>query len=107
MVLKKKAPYWTAKAKQDLKEIAKYYKKEASKDIALKKTKSIKYYADLLEANPLLGFKEPLLDDEPEEFRSLIHGYYKIIYHIEHDVAYINCIFDCRQDPDKLKHAIR
>lgn len=30
MVLKKKNPYWTAKAKEDLKEITKYYKKEVS-----------------------------------------------------------------------------
>ncbi len=28
MVLKQKNPYWTAKAKEDLKEITKYYKKE-------------------------------------------------------------------------------
>ena len=30
MVLKQKNPYWTAKAKEDLKEITKYYKKEVS-----------------------------------------------------------------------------
>lgn len=107
MVLKKSTPYWTNKAKNDLKEIAKYLKKEASKDIASKQSKNIKYYANLLGENPLLGFKEPLLESEPEGFRSLIHEYYKIVYYIENDSVYIARIFDCRQDPDKLKQAIR
>ena len=36
MVLKQKNPYWTAKAKEDLKEITKYYKKEISINMAHK-----------------------------------------------------------------------
>lgn len=106
MVLKKNAPYWTTEARDDLKEIAKYYKKEASKEVASKQTKSIKHYADLLVVNPLLGFKESLLENEVKEYRSLIHGNYKIVYRIENDIVYINRIFDCRQDPDKLKQSI-
>ena len=57
MVLKQKNPYWTAKAKEDLKEITKYYKKEVSINMAHpKKVKDLKHYADLLADNPLLGF---------------------------------------------------
>ena len=48
MVLKQKNPYWTAKAKEDLKEITKYYKKEISINMAHKKVKDLKHYADLL-----------------------------------------------------------
>lgn len=107
MVLKKNVLYWTTEAKNDLKNIAKYYKKEVSKEIASKQTKSIKHYVNLLEANPLLGFKESLLENAAKEYRSLIHGNYKIVYRIENDIVYINRIFDCRQDPDKLKQAIR
>ena len=58
MVLKQKNPYWTAKAKEDLKEITKYYKKEISINMAHKKVKDLKHYADLLADNPLLGFYE-------------------------------------------------
>lgn len=57
MVLKQKNPYWTAKAKEDLKEITKYYKKEISINMAHKKVKDLKHYADLLADNPLLGSK--------------------------------------------------
>ena len=41
MVLKQKNPYWTAKAKEDLKEITKYYKKEISINMAHKKVKDL------------------------------------------------------------------
>ena len=92
MVLKQKNPYWTAKAKEDLKEITKYYKK---------------HYADLLADNPLLGFYEQALSSEPQGFRSLVHEHYKIIYFIEDDIIYISAIFDCRQNPDKLRTSIR
>lgn len=53
--------------------------------------------------HPYLGFKEPILTDNPKEYRSLVEGYYKIIYCIENE-QYIRIvtIFDCRQSPDKL-----
>ena len=100
MVLKQKNPYWTAKAKEDLKEITKYYKKEISINMAHKKVKDLKHYADLLADNPLLGFYEQALSSEPQGFRSLVHEHYKIIYFIEDDIIYISAIFDCRQNPD-------
>lgn len=107
MVLKTDTPYWTAKAKKDLKDIARYLKKEASKEVAYKQVKSIKHYADLLGTNPLLGFKEPLLDCMAVEYRSLVHGHYKIVYCIENGMVYINSIFDCRQAPESIKQTIK
>ncbi len=107
MVLKTCTLYWTAKAKRDLKDIAGYLKKEASKEIAYKQVKSIKHCADLLETNPLLGFKEPLLDCMAVEYRSLVHGHYKIVYSVEDGTIYINSIFDCRQAPDSIKQTIK
>ena len=98
MVLKQKNPYWTAKAKEDLKEITKYYKKEVSINMAHKKVKDLKHYAD---------FYEQALSSEPQGFRSLVHEHYKIIYFIEDDIIYISAIFDCRQNPDKLRTSIR
>ena len=40
MVLKQKNPYWTAKAKEDLKEITKYYKKEISINMPTRKSRT-------------------------------------------------------------------
>lgn len=107
MALKKSTPYWTAKARKDLKDIARYLEKEASKKIAYEQVKSIKHCADLLGTNPLLGFKEPLLDCMAIEYRSLVHGHYKIVYCVEEGTVYINSIFDCRQMPDSIKETIK
>ena len=75
--------------------------------MAHKKVKDLKHYADLLADNPLLGFYEQALSSEPQGFRSLVHELYKIIYFIEDDIIYISAIFDCRQNPDKLRTSIR
>ena len=91
-------PYWTAKAQKDLKEIAKYYNS---------KVRSIVKDAKLLAAQPFLGFREPLLEHKAEGFRSLISGNYKIVYFIKDEIVIIATLFDCRQDPDKLKQSIR
>jgi hypothetical protein len=31
---------------------------------------------------------------------------YKVIYYIEKDIIHISAIFDCRQDPEKLRNII-
>jgi toxin ParE1/3/4 len=51
----------------------------------------------------LAGAKEELLAEYPEEFRYLVEGNYKIIYWKEHEVITISSVFDCRQNPDKIK----
>lgn len=91
-------PYWTAKAKEDLKEIVKYNKR---------KGRAIVNDANLLALQPFLGFREPLFEHKAEGFRSLISGNYKIVYYIKDRIVIIATLFDCRQDPDKLKQSIR
>lgn len=103
MVAKQNKLYWTAKAQKDLKEIARYYKKrDKVSTVAI----SIVTDANLLATHPFLGFKEPLLEHKPEELRSLISSHYKIIYYIQDEIVFIITIFDCRQDPNKLKTSI-
>ncbi len=57
----------------------------------------------LLTEHPLLGQEEESLVELEQGHRYLVEGYYKIIYRIIDDVAYITDIFDTRQDPDKMK----
>ena len=54
MFLKLKISYWTAMAKEDLKEITKYYKKENSINMNHKKVKDMKHYNDFLAPKPHL-----------------------------------------------------
>ena len=53
---------------------------------------------------PLIGPVEPWLDEEPVTFRSFVScKRYKIVYDIEDDNVFIADVWDCRQDPEKLK----
>lgn len=59
--------------------------------------------ADTLLMHPLQGQEEPLLEYLGLGHRRLVVGHYKIIYRIIEECIYITDIFDCRQDPDKMK----
>lgn len=92
---------WTPTAQLNMKQITFFYK-PLSPIYTTKLIRLIKSSIDLLEANPQLGFVEPLLECCQICFRSLVVGYYKIVYWINKENIYIAHIFDCRQNPDKL-----
>ncbi|MDH6306313.1 toxin ParE1/3/4 [Parabacteroides sp. PF5-5] len=51
-----------------------------------------------------IGKREPLLVGHPEDFRSLVvHRHTKIIYYCDTQNVYIVDLWDCRQNPAKLK----
>jgi hypothetical protein len=39
----------------------------------------------------------------PEDFRYLVESNYKIIYWKEDEIITIASVFDCRQNPEKIK----
>jgi len=51
----------------------------------------------------LVGQQEELLSDYPEDFRYLIESNYKIIYWEKENLITIASVFDCRQNPRKIK----
>jgi plasmid stabilization system protein ParE len=52
---------------------------------------------------PLIGPIEENLIDLKQGHRYLVEGNYKIIYRIISNHIYIADIFDCRQNPQKIK----
>ncbi len=75
---------------------------------------AIEIYNDIVDESavlahfPYIGVIEPLLTEFPEEYRSLIvRRNYKIVYYIEKETTiYVVAVFDCRQNPNKLKDII-
>jgi plasmid stabilization system protein ParE len=63
----------------------------------------------MLELFPSMGVIEPLMSEFPEEYRYLIvRRNYKIVYYIDNEaIIYVAAVFDCRQDPKKLKTIIK
>ena len=62
-----------------------------------------------LRSQPKLGFKEPMLEGHPLDYRSLvIHKFFKAIYFIDEPskVIYVVDIWDTRMIPDNLSDRI-
>ncbi|WP_455638604.1 type II toxin-antitoxin system RelE/ParE family toxin [Parabacteroides sp.] len=94
---------WTTCARKQLRNIKLYYKEIASEKVAMSIILQIQQTAQLLTTQPYLGKIEPALINEPEEFRSIIEGNYKIVYWVDKKIIRIIAVFDTRQAPDKLK----
>jgi len=97
---------WSDFASEMLKEIYKYYKKEANNRIAKRIKKDILYSTKQLFKNPKLGQIELCLEQLDEGHRYLVEGNYKIIYKEINEGILITDVFHTRQDPIKLERNI-
>lgn len=94
---------WSDFASDELKSIYEYYKEVAS----VKTAKKIK--STIFEATKQLvkfsksGTKEENLRELKEEHRYLVAGKYKVIYKVEDDIIYITDVFNCEQNPQKMR----
>lgn len=94
---------WSDTSLVQLQEIFDYYSFKESPTVASKIVKGIVKKSILLESNPLIGVKEPLLVDRPFEYRFIVETNYKIIYRFYDKIARIVSVFDCRQNPKKIE----
>jgi toxin ParE1/3/4 len=94
---------WSELAENQLKDIFDYYSLEVSDTIAWKIVNKIIDKVSILKNSPLAGTKEELLSEYSKGFRYLIEGNYKIIYWNKENRITIASVFDCRQNPLKIK----
>ncbi len=94
---------WTNFAISELKNIFLYYRMVAGDKVAGKIRKSIFTSTKPLIKQPLIGAIEENLIELKQGHRYLVDGNYKIIYKQEDNKIYITDIFDCRQNPSKMK----
>ena len=94
---------WTNFAISELKYIYLYYRMIASDKVADKIRKSIFDGTKPLIKQPLIGAVEENLIDLGQEHRYIVVDNYKIIYRVIQLDIYITDIFDCRQNPKKMK----
>ncbi len=95
--------FWTETALNNLEDIFEYYKYKASVKIARNLVKGIVKSTIQIQNSPNIGKKEELLADRKFKYRFLIIGNYKIIYWIDDNYIKIATVFDCRQNPEKIK----
>jgi toxin ParE1/3/4 len=94
---------WSDVAIEELRSIYDYLYFQASKRVADKISNAIVDKTLLLEQTPRVGQKEEMLAHLNKEIRYLIEGNYKIVYWIDENLVSIATVFDCRQNPHKLK----
>jgi len=97
------------KALSRLEEIFEWIKSTNSENSAVKVYNSILDELEVLEKHPKIAAIEPILEDLPKQFRSLIiNRKYKAIYYIEeqNDTVFIATIWDCRQNTINLPKEI-
>src|SRR3989339_285604 len=94
---------FTDAAIEHLKSVFNYYSFYAGIKSAKQITKQIVDKTLLLEKHPRIGTTESLLKNKEYEIRFLVEGNYKILYWIEEPIVYIAAVFDCRQNPEKIK----
>jgi plasmid stabilization system protein ParE len=90
-------------AKQQIRLIAKYIRKEFGKKRRDEFIQEVRQTRRLIEQSPNIGPVEPLLEELPAMYRSYVmNGLNKMVYRIEDDTIYIVDFWDVRQDPSTL-----
>ncbi len=96
--------FWTDTATEQLEGVFDYHKYKANPEIARNLVLKIVDRTIQLESQPKSGQIEELLSKRKNEYRYLVEGNYKIIYWIEDKYVKIASVFDCRQNPEKIKN---
>jgi plasmid stabilization system protein ParE len=95
----KRTIIWSPRAKIDLFNILDFYfQRNGTKTYSIKLNGNLRKSIRLLETHPEIGVKSDI-----ENVRNLIHGNYEIFYEIKIKTIEIITIWDCKQDPEKLK----
>jgi plasmid stabilization system protein ParE len=99
---------WTLLAKDGLREIANYIKKNFGAQARMDFLHDVKHTNKLLGSQPYMGPIELTLDGHPEGFRSIVvHKLSKIIYYIDNDHIEVADFWNCRQAPENLANRIK
>lgn len=93
---------FTDTAKNHLKSIYQYYKKEVSLKVAKSIKDSILNDIGKLKKHPQIGSEETYLHPLKKEYKKLVTGNYKAIYRIIDNSIVIDTVFDTRQEPEEL-----
>ncbi len=96
---------WTVFARGELHKIFQYHKNKSSLKTAKNTAEEISKQVLILEKFPFVGQKEELLEDSKEDFRYFLCFNHKIIYYVNLEINLVEIvdIFDCRQEPLKMK----
>ena len=93
----------TELAKQQIRQIAKYIRKEFGKGRCEEFMQEVRQTRRLIESSPNIGAVEPLFKESAVMHRSYVMNHLnKIVYRIDGDIIYIVAFWDVRRNPETL-----
>ena len=98
----------TGFARKQIRKTAKYINKEFGKRSKDKFLLEVQLTKRLLEANPYLGPKEPLLADRPTTYYSIVISHLnKMVYRIMDDYIEVADFWDTRREPQRQAEQVK
>ena len=99
---------WDAKARKSRNQVAEYIHRHFGakrKDMFLLEVRET---TKMLKTHPNLGPIDPLFNDRPKTYRSvIINGLSKMVYFIEDDTIYIAAFWDTRCEPKQQARQVK
>ena len=98
---------WMPLAKEAVRDTAKYIHREFGKQYRNNFMQAVREANLLISDNPYAGKIEPLLEDDPDMYRSFVVARLnKMVYRIVGDHIEVDDFWDCRREPKKLVNEI-
>ena len=92
---------WDPKAKEAKRQVAAYIRQEFGTRRAKKFKQEVDDMVHMLMRAPNIGKLDPLFEDRPVAYRSvIINGLNKMVYRVEDDIIYIAGFWDTRMDDE-------
>ena len=91
---------WQEPAKVGRRQVAAYIRKEFGTKRAKKFKQEVDDTVKQLMRSPNIGQIDPLFDDRPQAYRSvIINGLNKLVYRVDDDTIHIVAFWDTRREP--------
>lgn len=99
---------WSPDAKERMDETADFIQEYFGLKSKMRFKKEVRRVNDLLKSNPYLGPVEPLLEDLPSEYRSIVVNHLnKMVYYVKDDTIHIADFWDTRREPQNLSQRVK
>ncbi len=99
---------WMPLAKDAVRNTAKYIRWKFGKQYRDNFMQKVREANLIISDNPYAGKLEPLLEDDPDKYRSFVVARLnKMVYRIVGDHIEVDDFWDCRQDPEVLTDRLK
>ena len=99
---------WSAGARERMDKTADFIQEQYGVKSKMRFKKEVRRVNDLLKANPYLGPVEPLLEDMPTEYRSVVVNHLnKMVYFVAEDTIHIADFWDTRREPQQQARQVK